>query len=237
MDLLVLPGHLCNSRLFAHTADALSDMARIQFADLYRASNVVEMARHALAPAPERFVLMANSMGGAVAFEVMRQAGQRVEALVLIGTTARPDTPLQNARRQQARELLERGEVAAVAQLYESAFFHPASTARDPALISTLETMIREAGYDGIVAQQHAFSSRPDSRETLASIACPTLVVCGREDSITPLDLSEEIAAGITGAELEIVEQCGHVPPMEWPEQTSNLVRHWLRGVVTRSAV
>jgi pimeloyl-ACP methyl ester carboxylesterase len=92
----------------------------------------------------------------------------------------------------------------------------------------TLEQMIIDAGSDGIRRQQRAFAMRPDSREMLVHIHCPTLVVCGREDTITPLALSQEIAAGIAGAQLAIVEQCGHVPTIESPAQTTALICDWL---------
>lgn len=112
-------------------------------------------------------------------------------------------------------------------------FYHPHKRLADPSLDLTLEQMISEAGRDGIERQQRAFASRPDSRATLAHIDCPTLVVCGRDDTITPLALSAEIASGIAsgiaGAQLVVIDDCGHVPMIECAAQTTAIIRRWLQ--------
>ena len=91
--------------------------------------------------------------------------------------------------------------------------------------------MITEAGNRGLRSQQRAFADRPDSRPDLRNIACPTLVLCGRDNVITPLEMSEEIAEEIPGAELAVLETCGHIPMLEWPEQTTDLLWHWLERI------
>lgn len=227
VPLLILPGHLCNHRLFGHQTRHLSDMADIAVADLYGADDVRELAAAAIAPMPREFAILANSMGGAVAFEAMRQVPGRVVGLALVGSTARPEWPSQRARRRPAAELAARGDFEAIARMYAPVFFHPERTGGG-AHVRALRLMMEEAGYAGLRNQQKAFANRPDSRPVLPDIARPTFVLCGRDDLVTPLEMSEEIAAGIPGAELAVLDTCGHVPMLEWPEKTTGLLRRWL---------
>lgn len=231
VSLLILPGHLCNHRLFPHQADGLADVADIEIASLYRHDTVSGMAASAVDLMPSRFAVLGNSMGGAVAFEVMRQVPDRVVGLALVGTTAHPEWPSQNERRKPAADLAEQGNFKAIAEMYAPVFFHPERT-QNGVNVRILEAMITEAGLQGLRNQQKAFSARPDSRLGLADIDCPTLVLCGRDDLITPLDMSEEIAQAIPTAELAVFDTCGHIPMLEWPEKTTSLLRRWLEGFV-----
>ncbi len=227
VPLLILPGHLCNHRLFGHQTRHLSDVADIAVADLYGADDVRELAAAAVAPMPREFAILANSMGGAVAFEAARQVPGRVVGLALVGSTARPEWPSQRARRRPAAELAARDDFEAIARMYAPVFFHPERTGGG-AHVRALRLMMEEAGYAGLRNQQKAFANRPDSRPTLPDVARPTFVLCGRDDLVTPLEMSEEIAAGIPGAELAVLDTCGHVPMLEWPEKTTGLLRRWL---------
>ena len=227
VPLLILPGHLCNHRLFGHQTRHLSDVADIVVADLYGADDVRELAAAAGAPMPREFAILANSMGGAVAFEAVRQVPGRVVGLALVGGTARPEWPSQHARRRPAAELAARGDFEAIARMYAPVFFHPERTGGG-AHVRALRLMMEEAGYAGLRNQQKAFANRPDSRPMLPDVARPTFVLCGRDDLVTPLEMSEEIAAGIPGAELTVLDTCGHVPMLEWPEKTTGLLRRWL---------
>ncbi len=230
VPLLILPGHLCNHRLFRYQTSHLSDVADIAVADLYGADSVRELAAIAVAPMLGEFAVLANSMGGAVAFEVMRQVPERVVGLALVGTTARPEWPSQRARRRPAAELAALGDFKSIAEMYAPVFFHPERT-RGGAHVRTLERMIEEAGYGGLRNQQRAFAGRPDSRPTLPGISCPAFVLCGRDDVITPLAMSQEIANGIPDARLTVLDTCGHIPILEWPEETTRLIRRWLSSL------
>ena len=227
VPLLILPGHLCNHRLFGHQTRHLSDAADIAVADLYGADDVRELAAATVAPMPREFAILAYSMGGAVAFEAVRQVPGRVVGLALVGSTAHPEWPSQRARRRPAAELAARGDFEAIARMYAPVFFHPERTGGG-AHVRALRLMMEEAGYAGLRNQQKAFANRPDSRPTLPDVARPTFVLCGRDDLVTPLEMSEEIAAGIPGAELTVLNTCGHVPMLEWPEKTTGLLRRWL---------
>ena len=227
-EVVVFPGHLCNERMYRPLVRDLSDIATFHVADLYGFDSVGAMADDALRKAPSTFVLLANSMGGAVAFEALRRAPERIEALILMGTTAQPEFLAQSSRRAKAIELLASEDWSAISALYAPVFFFEQNREQNPGLDRTLEAMIRDLDAQRIRGQQRAFSARADSRPTLSKIKCRTLVLCGRQDGITPLSHSEEMAAGIPEADLTVFESCGHIPTLEQPQATSKAIRHWL---------
>jgi pimeloyl-ACP methyl ester carboxylesterase len=226
-DLVLLPGLLCDRALWQAQIDDLSDIAEPLVADLSHDDSVTAMAQRVLAKAPPRFALAGLSMGGYVAQEIMRQAPERVLRLALLDTAARADTEEQTARRRGLIELAEKGEFKGVTPRLLPMFLHP-NRLSDEALVGAVMAMTERVGKDAFLRQQRAIMGRPDSRPSLPAIKCPTLVLCGRQDLLTPLELHEEIAALIHGARLEIVEECGHLSTMERPWETSVLLRQWL---------
>jgi pimeloyl-ACP methyl ester carboxylesterase len=185
------------------------------------------MAQRLLADAPERFDLVAHAMGGFVAFEVMRQAPQRVRSLALLATLAPNDGPAQTERRQGYIRLVEDGRFEGVVEERIPILVHPARR-EDEALLTVVRRMAQETGAETFLRQQRAIMARADSRPTLAAIACPTLVVWGRQDGIATLAHQEEIVGGIPGARLEIVEDCGHLATLEKPRTVTGLLTEWL---------
>jgi len=225
--LVLLPGLLCDRALWEAQIDDLSDIAEPSVADLSRDDSVTAMAQRVLAAAPTRFALAGLSMGGYVAQEIMRQAPDRVARLALLDTSARADTEEQGTRRRGLIELAEKGEFHGVTPRLLPMFLHPARL-NDQPLVARVTAMTARVGKDAFLRQQHAIMGRKDSRASLAAVKCPTLVLCGRQDQLTPLELHEEIAALIHGARLEIVEECGHLSTMERPWEVSVLLRQWL---------
>src|SRR3712207_5650792 len=185
------------------------------------------MALRALAAAPPRFAVAGLSMGGYVALEIMRRAPERVARLALLDTSARTDTPDQARRRREAIELAEGGGFEGVADRMLPNLVHP-DRLPDEGLVAAIRAMAERLGKDGFLRKQRAIMGRIDSRPHLPRIACPTLVLCGREDASTPLPLSEEMASLIPGARLEVVERCGHMPAMERPAEVTAALRRWL---------
>jgi pimeloyl-ACP methyl ester carboxylesterase len=225
--LLLLPGLLCDAALWRGQVDDLDDIAAPLIGDLTHDDSVTAMARRALAAAPPRFALAGLSMGGYVAQEIMRQAPERVLRLALLDTSARADSPEQLARRRGLIELAEKGEFKGVTPRLLPVFLHP-SRLNDAPLTDAVTAMAERVGKDAFLRQQRAIMGRPDWRQSLPAIRCPTLVLCGREDQLTPLDLSEEIAALVPGARLAVVEDCGHLSTMERPWEVSVELRQWL---------
>lgn len=228
--LILLPGLLNDAALWAHQVRHLDDLAgRIVVPDICGHADIGEIADAVLAEAPGRFALAGLSMGGYVALEIMRRAPGRVGRLALLDTSARADSEEQRRRRTGLIQLADMGRFKGVTPRLLPMLVHP-SRLDDPTVTGPIFEMAARVGRDGFIRQQKAILSRADSRDLLAAIACPTLVVCGRQDQLTPLSLSEEMAAGVPGAALAIVEDCGHLPALEHPAATTALLRRWLEA-------
>ena len=225
--LLFLPGLLCDSRLFQAQTDALVASVDCQVADVTQDESVDAMARRALDQVSGPFALAGLSMGGYVAFAVLRLAAERVTRLCLMDTSARPDTPEQSQRRRGLMELARKGRFKGVTPRLIPSLLHP-DRVKDQLLGREVIAMAGRVGPAAFLRQQAAILSRPDSRPDLARITAPTLVVVGSGDQLTPPHLAQEIAAGINGARLETVDNAGHLPPMEQPDALTALLRDWL---------
>jgi pimeloyl-ACP methyl ester carboxylesterase len=227
VPLILLPGLLCDSGLWRAQATALADIAAVEVADLTRDDSIAAMARRVLGAAPPRFALAGLSMGGYVAQEIMRQAPERVSRLALLDSSSRADTPEQTARRRTLIDLARKNDVLGVVPLLWPGYVH-AARQDDGALLEDFTAMTRRVGGAAFLRQQQAIMARPDGRSDLARIAVPALVLCGREDAVTPLAWHEEMAALIPGAELVVIERCGHLSTMERPAEVSAALRRWL---------
>jgi pimeloyl-ACP methyl ester carboxylesterase len=227
IPLILLPGLLCDAALWRAQVEGLGTLAAPIVIDLARDDSLAGMARRALDAAPPSFALAGLSMGGYVAQEVMRQAPERVTKLALLDTSARADSPDQTARRRGLIELSEKGEFKGVTPRLLPLLIHPARH-EDKALTDQVMGMAERVGKDAFLRQQKAIMGRPDGREDLRRITCPTLVLCGRQDALTPLALHEEIAGLVSGAKLVVVEDCGHLSTMEKPVTVTAALRQWL---------
>lgn len=227
IPLILLPGMPLDAALWEHQTRHLADVAEPAVGDLTREESMAALAASVLARAPERFALAGLSLGGYVALEILRQAPERVAKLALLDTSARPDTPEQTATRQDAVRLVGQGRLRQVVAAGMARLVHP-DRSGEAALVESVQAQAQRIGPDGYVRQQTAIMNRPDSRPGLGAIACPTLVLCGRQDAITPPALHEEIAEGIPGARLALVEDCGHLSAMEQPQAVTALLREWL---------
>lgn len=228
IPLLLLPGLLCDPLLWAHQSAHLSDICDITIADLTKHDSVVDMAASAIKGMPEKFALAGLSMGGYCAQEVMRQAGDRVTRLALLDTSARADSEEQTRRRRGLISLAKTGKFKGVTPKLLPLLLHP-DRLEDEALTSKVMQMSENVGRDAFFQQQTAIMNRPDGLPGLAKITCPTLVLCGRQDALTGVELHEEMAAGIKGSKLVVVENCGHLSTMEQPEAVTAVMRYWLQ--------
>jgi pimeloyl-ACP methyl ester carboxylesterase len=226
-NLVLVPGLLCTRALWAPQMAALGDIAEMSVADHTRHDSLPGIAKWILTAAPERFALAGLSMGGYIAYEIVRQAPERVTKLALLDTGARADTPERSEQRRQAIATAEREGVRKVQIDLLPVLLHKPRL-DDKALVDTVVKMGVDTGLDTFRRQQTALMGRPDNRPFLPSIKCPTLVVVGREDALTPVELSQEIAAGIPGAKLEVVPECGHLSTLEQPEAVNRALRAWL---------
>ena len=188
--------------------------------------NVEELATNILASAPPTFALAGMSLGGFVALEIVRRCPARVDRIALISTSARPDTEPERTVREQRLEIARAGRSRELPPLHFAKNVHP-SRQSDDALRATHRTMADEVGIAGYISQQNAIGSRPDARQHLASICCPTLVLVGDSDLITPPSHSEELVAAIPGSRLVVVSDAGHLALLEKPESTNAALQTW----------
>ena len=221
-----LPGLLEDAGAFAHQVESLQQEPTCTVADLTRSDSIAGLAKDALEQAPAgRFALAGHSMGGYVALEVMRQAPGRVERLALLNTNARPDSPESTENRKRLMALAERDFAEVIRTLIPKLV----TQGRVAELSGAITEMALGCGKDTFMRQERAIIGRIDSRPHLAAIACPTLVVAARHDALMPVELLEELARGIPGSRLAIVEESGHIPTLERPVEVLALLREWLR--------
>ena len=227
--ILLVPGLGGSPRIYAPVMPALWRYGPVTVANHIRDDDMAAIARRILAEAPPRFALAGHSMGGYIAFEIIRQAPGRVTKLALLNTQARPDTPEAVTRRRGQIARAQAGEYHAVLDELFPGFVHP-SRREDSSLRQLVHDMGDDIGADAFVRQLTAIMGRADSRPTLASIKCPTLVLTGDEDNTIPNSLSKEMADGIPGAKLVILPHCGHLSQPEQPEAVAAALVDWLRN-------
>ncbi len=182
------------------------------------------MAEIVLKAAPERFSVAGHSMGGRVALEVARMAPGRVERLALLDTGVHPPRPAEPAKRGELIELAYKQGMAALAARWLPPMLHPDHSG----LLPVLTEMVLRSTPETFENQERALLGRPPAREVLPQVQCPTLVLCGRQDAWSPPAQHEEIAASILGSKLVVVEDCGHMAPIEQPEPVTQALREWL---------
>ncbi len=225
--LALLPGALCDAALWRHQIAGLADIADVRVGDLTRDDSIGAMAARALASLPPRFALAGLSLGGYVALEIMRRAPDRVTRLALLDTSARPEP----------RAEVEPGIPASIGEPMRAAGATPMTTLLvhpmrlgDRRLATILAAMADRVGRKAFLRQQQAILRRPDSWPDLAAIRCPTLLLCGRQDRLAPPALQQEMADAIAGARNVVIEDCGHLSPLERPEMVTKALRDWLNA-------
>ncbi|MBE9603297.1 alpha/beta fold hydrolase [Acetobacteraceae bacterium H6797] len=226
MPLILLPGLLCDARLWAAPAGTLADIADPVVPDLTQDGSLPAMAVRVLAEAPAQFALAGLSMGGYLALEIMRQAPGRVLRLALFDTSARPDTPEQSRRRKALMAMTRTGMFKGVTPRLLPQLVHEKH--RKGPVAETVMAMANDIGRDAFLRQQSAILARPDSRGELPLYRLPAMVVVGENDVMTPPELAIEMARLIPGAVLHRVAETGHLPPLESPVETAALLRAWL---------
>ncbi len=228
--LLLLPGLLCDERLWRDQIVGLADIADIAVADLACDDNIAAMAARAIAMLDARgtanFAVCGLSMGGYVAAEVWRQAPARVTHLGLLDTSARADTEAQTRRRRGLMALTRSGQFKGVTPRLLPSLIHPDRLGTP--LAAEVMAMAERIGREAFLRQQQAIMARKDSRADLPRVAVPALVGVGAEDILTPPELAEEMVALIPGARLVRFPGSGHLPTMEVPQAVNAALTEWL---------
>jgi pimeloyl-ACP methyl ester carboxylesterase len=229
LPVVMIPGLLTSPRLYGEQIPVLWRRGPVTVANHTRDDTVAAIAQRILAMAPSRFALVGLSMGGYIAFEIMRRAAERVVKLALLDTSARPDTPEQSEQRRARIAMAKSGRFAEIPDLQFPKLVHPLHR-DDKLLLGIVRRMADDTGPDAFVRQQTAIMTRPDSRPTLGAIRCPTLVLVGDGDQLTPPDRAAEMASGIIDSRLVILPECGHLSTLEQPRQVSQALTELLEA-------
>lgn len=219
--------HTTDERLYTHQIEALCATHDCKVFVFREQDSMAAMADEILANTPERFTLIGLSLGGYVAFEVIRRALDRLEGLVLIDTTAVADHPARKDGRLRDIAKVQQGDIDALIPELPARWLLPAH-AQKPALVELMASMARSVGANGQLSQQTAMLARPDSHRDLARVTVPTLLICGRQDPVTPLSDHEAMAACVSGSRLVVIEDCGHLSTIEQPSAVTQALRDWL---------
>ena len=224
-ELILLPGTLCDERLFAHQIKHLADVASVEVGDITTADTITGMATAVLDEAPRRFALAGFSLGGIVAIEIMRVAPERISKLALLDTNHNPPTASQVTSWELFEELTHTGRFEDVTRRHLlDTLLHD----RTPESIALVLDMASSVGPEGFLIQNAAVLTRPDNRPVLPTISAPTLVLCGREDRVCPVSIHEELAAAIPGSRLVVIPGAGHLSTIDQPELVTQAMRSWL---------
>lgn len=224
--LLLIPGMMCDARLFAPQIAAFSASRSISIPTM-TGTTVQEIAAGILADAPPHFALAGLSMGGIVAMEIMAQAPDRISRIALLDTNPLAETKEVAARRGPQIEAAENGDMITVMAAQMFPHYLSDSTDQTP-IIALCHQMATALGPDAFVAQSRALRSRPDQQETLRNVDVPTLVVCGKHDKLCPIHRHKLMAELMPHAALEIIPNAGHIPTLEQPALTNEAMRKWL---------
>ncbi len=226
--LVLLPGMMCDARVFAPQIAGLSSGRTVIVAAISEADNIQMLAAQVLADAPRRFALAGLSMGGIVAMEILRQAPDRVARTALMDTNHRSETPDRQALRGPQVERVFRGELRRIL-IDEMKPLYLAPENRDnESILGCALDMAVDLGPAVFARQSEALRTRPDQSETLRATSAPALVLCGAHDTLCPVERHREMAALLPDARLEIVAGAGHLSTLERPAETTEALRSWL---------
>ena len=225
--LVLLPGMMCDARLFGAQINHFAATRMVGMSDITTADTMEALAANVLANAPSRFALAGLSMGGIVAMEIIRQAPERVTRLALLDTNPRAELPAVKENRAPQIGKVRAGNLASVMRDE----MKPNYLSDGPGRQSILDLCMRMAldlGPEVFIRQSIALRDRPDQQETLRGVTIPTLVLCGRDDRLCPVERHELMHALVPGSKLVIIEGAGHLPTLEKPVETIAAMAAWL---------
>ncbi len=225
--LVLVPGMMCDARIFAPQINALSRDFAVHVASVAGPETIRDMAANVLDTAPARFALAGLSMGGIVAMEILRRAPERVTRIALMSTSPLAETPTQAAWREPQIVHAMTGNLdAAMREAMD-----PDNLAPGPgknAVMQVVLDMARDLGPDVFVRQSRALQRRPDAQKVLRQIRIPVLVLCGAHDRLTPVKRHQFMADLIPFADLVVLDEAGHLPSLETPDAVSAAIRDWM---------
>lgn len=225
MAMLLVPGFMLDADLWRDVVPALGEFGPATYADLSQDSSIPALARRALGEAPSKFVLVGFSMGGYVAREIVRQAADRVTALILIATSARGDSNVELQRKKAIAGQTGSAVFKGLSRTAVVSSLHPDNAERAD-IVARIQAAGQRLGGD--VFRRQSLIDRRDERDDLKTIRCPTLVIAGEQDRLRSRAEALELHQGIAGSGFEIIENTGHMVPLEAPQPLAKVIAEWL---------
>lgn len=227
LPLVLLPGMMCDARLFFPQISSVSGQRAVMVAPMGGDDSMAALAREVLENAPPRFALAGLSMGGILAMEVLRQAPERVDRLALLDTNPRAELDEVKARRTPQMDAVKAGRLREVMR-DEMKPNYLVDSPRKQEILDLCMDMAMDLGDQVFLNQSIALRDRPDQQDTLAAYKGRALVLCGRHDALCPVERHELMHRLLDNSRLEIIENAGHLPTLEQPEHTTAALIRWL---------
>ncbi len=230
--LIMIPGTLCDGILFKSQMANLADLADCRIGDHNSSDNLQEVAENILNSVVGQFSIMGLSYGGIIAFEIWRQAPERIKKLILLNTNYKKPSETTRATQQRFLGMSVLGEFREITtDFLKDAMLYPKHRTM-PEMRNTVLQMALNTGKENFFRQIKAQLGRPDSTKDLPNIKCPTLIMTGVQDKVCTPDLHQEMAALIPNATLRVIEKCGHLSTIEQPQKVNEIIRDWWLEVI-----
>ena len=223
----MVPGMMCDERIFSPQIEALSQNLEVTIADISNFSSVRELASDVLKKAPKKFSLLGHSMGGIVAMEIYSQEPNRIEKLILMDTNPKAELDEVKLKREPQIREVNKGKLLEVMR-DEMKPNYLAESENKRSVLNVCMDMALTLGPDVFINQSRALQSRLDQQNTIQSIKIPVLILCGSEDKLCPVERHEMMHNMITDSDLKIINNAGHMPTLEQPRETTEVLKEWL---------
>jgi len=223
----MVPGMMCDERIFSPQIEALSQNLEVTIADISNFSSVRELASDVLKKAPKKFSLLGHSMGGIVAMEIYSQEPNRIEKLILMDTNPKAELDEVKLKREPQIREVNNGKLIEVMR-DEMKPNYLAESENKRSVLNVCMDMALTLGPDVFINQSRALQSRLDQQNTIQSIKIPVLILCGSEDKLCPVERHEMMHNMITDSDLKIINNAGHMPTLEQPRETTEVIKEWL---------
>ena len=223
----MVPGMMCDERIFSPQIEELSKNLEVTVADISNFSSVRELASDVLKKAPKFFSLLGHSMGGIVAMEIYSQEPNRIEKLILMDTNPKAELDEVKLRREPQIKDVREGKLLEVMR-DEMKPNYLAESDNKSSVLEVCMDMALSLGPDVFINQSIALQKRADQLNTIQSINIPVLIMCGSEDKLCPVERHEMMHNMISNSDLKIINNAGHMPTLEQPRETTEVLKEWL---------